>query len=68
MAKTTRLLWLRITAAGWAVIPPAYFFAEWWHYNPPTREHFDAFKFDQEKSKDLWAGVGAVLAALLLMK
>ncbi len=67
MAEGMRLRWLRFTAAGWAVIPPAYFLAEWWLYDPPTRDHFDAFKFDQEKARDLWAGVGGALGVLLLV-
>jgi hypothetical protein len=64
--KPTRLLLLKLTAAAWAVIPPVYFLAEWWIYNPPNPESFAAFKYDQEKARDLWAAVGAVLGALLL--
>ena len=66
--KATWLFWLKVTAAGWAVLPPLYFLAEWYFYNLSGPKNFEAFKFDQEKAKDLWAGVGAVLAALLLKK
>ena len=63
-----RLLSLQITAAAWAIIPPVYFLAEWWLYNPPNAESFEAFKYDQQTAKDLWAGVGAVLGVLLLRR
>jgi hypothetical protein len=59
---------LGITAVCWAMLPPLYFFAEWWRYNLPSTERLEAFKFDQEKAKDLCAGVGAVLGVLLLAR
>jgi hypothetical protein len=66
--EPTWLLLLRITAVCWAVLPPGYFLAEWRLYNMPGTDSFEAFKYDQEKAKDLWAGVGAVLGMLLLKK
>jgi hypothetical protein len=48
--------------------PASVSFVEWWQFNPLSPESFEAFKYDQEKAKDLWAGVGAVLAALLALK
>jgi hypothetical protein len=47
----------------WAIAPPMYFWYEYyWLYDPATS--LDQFKYGQEVSRNIWAGVLAALIAL----
>jgi hypothetical protein len=63
LKRFTCLHWL---AAAWAILPPVWFLAEWavWGPSPPGSK-FEAFKYSQETARDVWAGVGALLALIV---
>jgi hypothetical protein len=61
-----RQLVIYICAAFWAVVPPIWFWAEYFflyrvYGNPGT---LDLFKYGQDTSKAIWAGVALTLGAL----
>jgi hypothetical protein len=61
------LIFLRIVGACWAILPPLWFLLEWHFYNWTTREDFDQLKYSHDCARAVWAGVGAVVAATLLV-
>jgi hypothetical protein len=60
------LLILRIVAALWAITPPLWFLLEWHFYNWTTKDDFEQLKYSHDCARAVWAGVGAVVAAILL--
>jgi hypothetical protein len=60
------LAFLRVAAACWAIIPPLWFMLEWHVYNWTTKDDFDQLKYSHDCARAIWAGVGAVAAAVLL--
>lgn len=64
LRQFTPLHWL---AAAWAILPPVWFPAEWAVWGPsPESPKFEAFKYSQETARDVWAGVGALLALIIV--
>jgi len=48
--------------ALWTLIPPLWFWAEFFFVNPPAGDaYFDRYKYGQELSKNVWAAVVALL-------
>jgi hypothetical protein len=60
------ILWLKIAAAVWAVAPPTWFALEWYWYHFLDSEKFEQFKYSQDCMRAVWAGVGAILAGILI--
>jgi hypothetical protein len=68
--------WLLSLLAGWAIIPPLWFLAEWAHFSPATdaiqrgtdllrrQQMVDEFKYSQASSRAVWVAVLAVLSVL----
>lgn len=60
---------LRGLAAGWAVLPPAFFLIEWHFWQGKVGSpDFEEFKLNQARARDVWLGIGAVLLALVFGK
>jgi hypothetical protein len=58
---------LKIVAVSWALIPPFWFLIEWWCWKGVVPSPaFEKFKYSQERAKDVWVAIGAILAALYL--
>ena len=56
---------LHVLAACWAIGPPIWFIVEWTFFGPNASD-FETFKYSQETAKDVWAGVAAVLALIIV--
>ncbi len=57
-------------ALVWSVIPPIWFWYEFYflYRNNGNLEEFDKFKYGQELSKAIWLGLGAALFAAVAFK
>ena len=59
--------YLFLATACWAVVPPAWFWVEYFWLYKKWGDHyqFERFKYGQGQSKAIWAGIVAALIALL---
>lgn len=62
-----RMLSLKVLGALWAVVPPLWFFVDFWLYDGPyAGEKFERFKLSQDRAKDIWLGLGAAIGIFIL--
>jgi hypothetical protein len=62
-----RMFSLKLLGAFWAVVPPLWFFVDWWLYKGPYHgAEFERFKLSQDRAKDIWLGLGAAIGIFIL--
>jgi hypothetical protein len=57
--------WVKVLAVFWALAPPVWFLGEWYCFEGSTKTaEFEAFKFSQDRAKDVWLGIALALAVM----